>query len=194
MVPRINLRPEGPSSLANTGTSSPRSPKDGSSPVLFEVLGAPGGSLDSAGGSCSSLLAGGGGWMGVDTGNDVQPMRGSTSLENVPPPTLDPRMWSEADGTQFSVRGGSYLTTRIKVSSAKQVLFQHVSASGKFPWLAWHEPCKLLCGVIPTRLTKGGRPTVAWAANNGKFEEIACTWVYRKNRLGHRHRKRRWQG
>lgn len=58
---------------------------------------------------------------GAGSGRMEQLSRGSTSLENNPPPTLDPRMWSEADGTDFIVRGESYLSTKVKVTSAKQV-------------------------------------------------------------------------
>ncbi|CAM9860779.1 unnamed protein product [Discosporangium mesarthrocarpum] len=47
--------------------------------------------------------------------------RGSSSLENFPPPALDLSMWGEADGRDFMVRGASYLTNRVKVPSARQM-------------------------------------------------------------------------
>lgn len=110
MAPRISLTPVG--GVDSSGGSigmGPRSP-DGR-PFLFEVLGAPG----SAEGRESP------GWTGGNDDADQLAARGMTSLENVPPPALDPRMWTEANGTEFSVRGPSYVTTRVKVPSAKQV-------------------------------------------------------------------------
>lgn len=107
MAPRVSLRPESPTS----GDSKPggvgrRSP-DGR-PFLFEVLGAP----ESDGGE----------QMGLSHRGLSSSCLSPCSLETDPPPALDPRMWTEADGTEFSVRGASYLTTRVKVPSARQVM------------------------------------------------------------------------
>lgn len=111
MAPRISLRANSPSSgVGNDGGVGPRSP-DGK-PFLFEVLGGSGGN---EGGSPPR------GWGQEEGDAEQPPARGMTSLENVPPPTLDPLMWTEADGKEFAVRGASYLTTRMKVPSAKQV-------------------------------------------------------------------------
>lgn len=110
MTPRISLRPEGGSNDFVNGQVGvgPRSP-DGS-PFLFEVLGA-------AGPDLSQQAAGVSAEMSLDFSRRV----GSTSLETCPPPALDVRRWTEAIGSDFMVRGPSYLTTRIKVPSAKQV-------------------------------------------------------------------------
>lgn len=110
MTPRIILRPDSPSSSARMDRSiGPRCP-DGR-PFLFEVLGAPGARER---GPNSTV------WSGAEEAGKVC-ATGLTSLENNPPPALDPRMWTEADGTEFSVRGPSYLSTRVKVPSANQV-------------------------------------------------------------------------
>lgn len=79
-------------------------------PFLFEVLGATGP------GSCQQASA-----ASEEMSVDFPKRMGSTSLETRPPPTLDVRRWTEAIGQDFVVRGPSYLTTRVKVPSAKQV-------------------------------------------------------------------------
>lgn len=126
LSPRMNVTATGlgtdSCSLSKNDTSHDRE-EDNDGPFLFEVLGAPGGhvgphALANAGGSTDAVTR----RPGAD-GRGCRPSRGSTSLENVPPPTLNPCMWSEADGTEFIVRGDSYLTTKLKVQSAKQVSF-----------------------------------------------------------------------
>lgn len=110
MTPRINLR----SGSASAGFADgqvgvgPRSP-DGR-PFLFEVLG-PTGPESSHGASATA----------AEVSEDVCRRGGSSSLETCPPPTLDVRRWTEAIGSDFMVRSASYLTTRVKVPSAKQV-------------------------------------------------------------------------
>lgn len=110
MTPRISLRSEcGINGLANGQVGvGPRSP-DGS-PFLFEVLGA-------AGPESSQQAAAGPPELSLDFARRL----GSTSLESCPPPALDRRRWTEAVGPDFMVRGPSYLTTRVKVPSARQV-------------------------------------------------------------------------
>eukprot|EP00752_Nemacystus_decipiens_P007751 g6928.t2 len=110
MTPRISLRSEcSMNGLANGKVGvGPRSP-DGS-PILFEVLGA-------AGPECGQLAAAGSSEMSMDFSKRL----GSSSLESCPPPALDRRRWTEAVGTDFMVRGPSYLTSRVKVPSAKQM-------------------------------------------------------------------------
>lgn len=110
MTPRINLRPESVSTGFADGQVGvgPRSP-DGR-PFLFEVLGTAGTeSIHEA----SATAA--------ESSLDNSRRGGSTSLETCPPPTLDVRRWTEAVGSDFMVRGASYLATRVKVPSAKQV-------------------------------------------------------------------------
>ncbi len=40
------------------------------------------------------------------------------SIANTPPPILSPTMWAESDASAFKVRGFSYNTDKLKVSSA----------------------------------------------------------------------------
>ncbi|CAM9152802.1 unnamed protein product [Hapterophycus canaliculatus] len=109
MTPRISPRP---------GCSGPRSP-DGS-PFLFEVLGSAG--PESTHRSAGAVGSSGTAVMGAIEGStDYSRRGGSTSLETCPPPALDPRRWEEAVGSDFMVRGQSYLTNRVKVPSAKQM-------------------------------------------------------------------------
>lgn len=112
MTPRINLRPESPADGFANGQVGvgPRSP-DGT-PFLFEVLGAAGPESSRQASATAAEMP-----------LDVSRTRGSTSLETCPPPALDVRRWSEAVGSDFMLRGASYLTTRVKVPSAKQVRF-----------------------------------------------------------------------
>lgn len=110
MTPRISLRAEGGNNGFANGQVGvgPRSPAG--SPFLFEVLGAGGPESCQQAAPASSE-------MPLDFSRRV----GATSLETCPPPALDVRRWTEAVGTDFMVRGPSYLTTRVKVPSAKQV-------------------------------------------------------------------------
>eukprot|EP00903_Cladosiphon_okamuranus_P015669 g14470.t1 len=110
MTPRVSLRSEGGTNCLANGQVGvgPRSP-DGS-PFLFEVLGPAGPEASQQAAPASS-----------GTSLDVSRWTGSSSLESCPPPALDRRRWSEAIGTDFMVRGPSYLTTRVKVASAKQM-------------------------------------------------------------------------
>ena len=119
MTPRISLRSEiGINGLANGQVGvGPRSP-DGS-PFLFEVLGAAGPESGQQAAAASSEVS-----------LDFSRRLGSTSLESCPPPALDRRRWTEAIGTDFMVRGPSYLTTRVKVPSAKQVRRSLARSSG----------------------------------------------------------------
>ena len=120
VAPRVSLlRPESCPSSDGTPASARAEPRslDGRS-FPFEVLGAQEseGGGDQGGRGSESRRGGRG------------PPRGSwlssswCSLERDPPPALDPRMWTEADATEFSVRGPSYLSTKAKVPSAKQVI------------------------------------------------------------------------
>lgn len=109
MTPRINLRSESASTGFADGkvVVGPKSP-DGR-PFLFEVLGTTG--AESIHGASAEKEA---------PPDDCR-RGGSTSLETCPPPTLDVRRWTEAVGSDFMVRGPSYVTSRVKVPSAKQV-------------------------------------------------------------------------
>lgn len=145
MTPRISLRSE----YGNNGYADgqvgvgPRSP-DGS-PFLFEVLGAAGPESSQQAAAASS-----------DISVDFSKKAGSTSLETCPPPALDRRRWTEAIGTDFMVRGPSYLTTRVKVPSAKQVRSYNAlwrcivfgrsrSVPRPPPSLSCHRPCVPKC-------------------------------------------------
>jgi len=109
MTPRISLP------AANGEVAASRS-NDGNS-FLFEVLGA---GRSESGQQAAPAPA--------ENSLGVPSRGGSTSLETCPPPALDPRRWTEAVGSDFMVRGASYLTTRVKVPSARQVRFFFVSA------------------------------------------------------------------
>ncbi|CAM9908395.1 unnamed protein product [Scytosiphon promiscuus] len=111
MTPRISLRPD---------CSGPLSP-DGS-PFLFEVLGAsrPESTHQSAE-AAGAVERAGRGMAAIDASMDASKSGGLTSLETCPPPALDPRRWEEAVGSDFMVRGPSYLTNRVKVPSEKQM-------------------------------------------------------------------------
>lgn len=111
MTPRISPRPDPAATGFDNGQIGvgPRSP-DGS-PFLFEVLGPTGPEAGQEAGGAPA----------TENVLDCSRRGGATSLETCPPPTLDTRRWTEAVGSNFMVRGASYLTTRVKVASAKQV-------------------------------------------------------------------------
>lgn len=109
MTPRISLRSDANNGFANGQVGvGPRSP-DGS-PFLFEVLGPTGPE------PCQQAAV-----ASPEMSLYFSRRVGSTSLETCPPPALDVRRWTEAIGSDFMLRGPNYLTTRVKVPSAKQV-------------------------------------------------------------------------
>ena len=111
MTPRINLRPDSPTgdeddNTYGGGSAGDRCGADGK-PLLFAGGLGVGGSRE--------------GESSLDSACHALAMKGLTPLENCLPSTLDPRRWTEAEGTDFMVRGASYLSSRVKVPSAKQV-------------------------------------------------------------------------
>ncbi|CAM9570680.1 unnamed protein product [Laminaria digitata] len=110
MTPRINLRPDSNTEDEDDddrcgGGGAGAAARASGSPLLFGGGMAPEGSreAESSLDRCYALA------------------RGLTPLESCLPSTLDPRRWTEAEGTDFMVRGASYLSSRVKVASAKQM-------------------------------------------------------------------------